>query len=524
MIRRRTILMRHSSFQRALLALFVALCAAIPVAAQTATSYQQTNLVSDVAGNATHTDPLLLNPWGIAFVPGQPFWIAANNSGFSQQYDATGTAQAPASVKIPPPAGSNAAATPTGVIYNPTGVFANAVFIFATEDGTISTWYPVNNDNAVLGLDHSTASAVYKGLALVQPADTGAYLAVANFHSGLVETYTTGFAGVALPGSFTDPNLPAGYAPFNLQVIGNQVFVTYAVQDSAKHDPVKAAGNGIVNVFDLDGNFVKRFVANGPLNAPWGVVQASANFGSFSNDILIGNFGDGLINVFDPATGNMLGQLKDSTGAALVNGSLWALVFGAGGTGNPDTLYFTAGLNDEQHGLFGAITVNNAHGAPDFTISASPTSATVRAGSSTTFTISAAPSAGFAGSVSFSCMAPAGITCSFSPPTVSLNGAMATTQMTASAASSGSGYVQRAGLFLMSGVGLFGTVIARRKRLTRSRAGWLWFGLMLTLILGLAACGSSNNSSSGTRGTTSMVVTAQSGSISHTTSISLTVQ
>jgi uncharacterized protein (TIGR03118 family) len=516
--------MRHSSFQRALLALFVALCAAIPVAAQTASSYQQTNLVSDVAGTAAHTDPLLVNPWGVAFVPGQPFWVAANNSGFSQQYDATGTAQAPASVKIPPPAGSNAAATPTGVIYNSTSVFPTAQFIFATEDGTISIWYPPNNGTAVIGLDHSTASAVYKGLALLQPTDTGAFLAVANFHSGLVETYTSGFAALAPPGSFTDSHLPAGYAPFNLQVIGNQVFVTYAVQDTAKHDPVKAAGNGIVNIFDLDGNFVKRFVSNGPLNAPWGVVQASANFGAFSNDILIGNFGDGMINVFDPATGNLLGQIKDSTGAPLVNGSLWALVFGAGGTGNPDTLYFTAGLTDEQHGLFGAITLNTGNGGPDFSVSSSPTSATVSAGGSTTFTISAAPTAGFTGDVSFSCMAPAGITCRFSPPTLSLNGAMASTQLTASAASSGSGYVQRAGLVLMSGVGLLGTVLVRRKRLERSRAGWICLGLMLTLILGLAACGSSNNSPGGMRGTTSMVVTAQSGSISHTTSIALTVQ
>jgi hypothetical protein len=298
--------------------------------------------------------------------------------------------------------------------------------------------------------------------------------------------------------------------------------VTYAVQDGPKHDPVKAAGNGIVNVFDLDGNFVKRFASNGPLNAPWGVVQASSNFGAFSNDILIGNFGDGMINVFDPTTGNLLGQLKDSTGAPIVNGSLWALVFGAGGTGEPNTLYFTAGLTNEQHGLFGAITVNNGNGTPDFTVSASPTSATVHAGGSTTFTITAAPTAGFSGNVSFSCTAPAGISCSFNPPTLSLNGAMATTQLTAHTASSGSGYV-RIAMFLMPGLGVFGTVLVRRNRLAGSRVGWAWLGLMLLLVLGLAACGSNSNSM-GNRGTATMLVTAQSGAVAHTTTLMLTVQ
>jgi uncharacterized protein (TIGR03118 family) len=489
-------------------------------AAQTA--YQQTNLVSDTAGSAAHTDPLLINPWGIAFIPGQELWIAANNSGFSQQYDASGNAAAPASVKVPPPAGSTAAATPTGVVYNATSEFAPATFIFATEDGTISTWYPANNVTAVLALDHSTAGAVYKGLAILQPTSTAPFLAVANFNSGLVETYTSGFVGVAPPGSFTDPNLPAGYAPFNIQPVGTQVFVTYAVQDSAKHDPVKASGNGVVDIFNADGTFVKRFASNGPLNAPWGVVQASANFGQFSNDILIGNFGDGLINVFDPTTGNAVGQIKDSTGAPLANGSLWALVFGAGGTGDPNTLYFTAGLTNEQHGLFGSIAVASSATA-DFAVSGAPSSATVSAGQAANFTITTTPSGGFTGTVALSCMAPAGITCSFSPASETIAATAVTSTLTASTAprtGGGGGYAQRIGMFLVVGLGMIGVAgVAPRKR----RMTWVGVIMFLALVLALVGCGSSSNSSGTKAGPASITVTAMSGTVSHTTTLTLTV-
>ena len=514
--------MKRLSF-RFLLCILTA-CLLVSAAAAQSTAYQQTNLVSDTSGNAAHTDPLLINPWGIAFVPGQELWIAANNSGFSQQYDASGNAAAPASVKVPPPAGSTAAATPTGVVVNTTGLFGSAVFLFATEDGTISTWAPANNVNAVLALDHSTAGAVYKGLALLQPTNTAAFLAVANFNSGLVETYTSGFALLAPPGSFTDPNLPAGYAPFNIQPIGNEVFVTYALQDSAKHDPVHGAGNGIVSVFNADGTFVKRYASNGMLNAPWGVVQASANFGQFSNDILIGNFGDGTINAFDPTTGDWLGQLKDVNGAPIVNGSLWALVFGAGGTGDPNTLYFTAGLSNEQHGLFGAITMASTAGA-DFALSGSPTSATVTAGQAASFTIKTTPMGGFSGTVALSCTAPAGITCSFSPAAVTVNGAAATSMLTASTAprtGGGSGYAHIA-MFLLVGMGMLGAAgSARSPKAKYRRAGWLGVIVLLALTLAAVGCGSSSNSSM-KPGPASITVTAQSGAVSHTTSLTLNV-
>jgi uncharacterized protein (TIGR03118 family) len=184
-------------------------------------------------------------------------------------------------------------------------------------------------------------------------------LALADFHGGFVATYDVGFNLLATLGSFKDRNLPLGYAPFNIQQIGTQVFVTYAMQDASGTNPVVGPGNGIVSVFDQEGNFIRRFASNGPLNAPWGLVQAGANFGPFSNDILIGNFGDGTINAFDPSTGNFLGSLQDSSGITIVNPGLWALVFRSDGVGSPDTLYFTAGSSGENHGLFGTITAEN---------------------------------------------------------------------------------------------------------------------------------------------------------------------
>jgi hypothetical protein len=189
---------------------------------------------------------------------------------------------------------------------------------------------------------------------------------------------------VALPGSFTDPNLPAGYAPFGIQVIGSQVFVTYAVQDAAKHGPVVGAGNGIVSIFDMDGNFVRRFATAGALNAPWGVTQATANFGPFSNNILIGNAGDGNINAFDLATGNFVGKLKDGDGHVIAKIALHGLAFRSDGFGDPNTLYFNSEFSNEQDGLFGAITTGLVSltrvAAPDIPTDASATiTATVEA-------------------------------------------------------------------------------------------------------------------------------------------------
>jgi uncharacterized protein (TIGR03118 family) len=515
---------RKNSFHATIFGL-VLLLGTMSAVAQT-DSYQQMNLVSDMAGVAAHTDPKLINPWGISFFPGQPFWISDNNSGYSTVYDANGVTQL-APVLIPAPRGAGSPATPTGTVINTTGGFivggASSQFLFATEDGTISGWN--GTGNAILAVDHSTVGAVYKGMAMLSPACCATYLVVANFHSGLIEPYTQSFAPLAPPGSFTDPNLPAGYAPFNIQQVGNQGFVTYAVQDPAKHDPVNAAGNGIVDIFDLEGTFVKRFASNGTLNSPWGVVQASASFGQFSNDILIGNFGDGTINAFDPATGDRLGQLKDQTGATIVNGSLWALVFGAGGTSDTNTLYFTAGLADEGHGLFGAITAAAA-ASLDYSLTATPQNATVAAGESANFTLTITPANGFNSTVTLSCVAPTGVTCTLNPTTVTPGAGAVTSMLTATASTSVQHYGQLKVMgTLLAGVGLFGCFFAGAGRSRRGLYSLLLAGFASTLIAGsLLASTGCGGSSQANRGTASIVVTATSGALSHTTTINLTVQ
>src|ERR1700733_5755773 len=421
------------------LAILSVICA-VGAAAQT-NAYQQTNLVSDISGMASHTDPKLINPWSISFFPGQPFWVADNNSGFSTLYDAPGASQQP-TVLIPPPNGGAGPATPTGTVTNSSSGFVvgsgPSLFLFDTEDGTISGWNGTGT-NAILAVDRSSMGAVYKGLAMINH-NSADFLLATNFNSGQVEVFDHNFQMTALTGTFTDPNLPAGYAPFGIQLIGTQVYVTYALQDSAKHDPISAAGNGFVSIFNTDGTFVKRFASNGTLNSPWGVVMTPASFGAFNNDILVGNFGDGTINHFDPATGNFLGQMNATSGTPLTNSGLWALVFGAGGTGNPDTLYFTAGLAGETHGLFGAIDASTGGGGntPDFTFSAATQSATVSVGGSTTIMLSVAPVNGFTGAVTFTCSGPSGISCTFNPSSVTPSGNTATTMMTINAAAGGS--------------------------------------------------------------------------------------
>ncbi len=496
------------------------------VVAQT-NSYQQTNLVSDMAGVANNTDPKLINPWGISFFPGQPFWVADNNSGYSTIYDANGVSQF--SVLIPAPPGDASPATPTGTVINQTSGFKvggfPSQFLFDTEDGTISGWY--NSGNAVLLVDRSTTGAVYKGLAMITNA-TGSFLLATNFHSGQVEVFDSNFNLATLAGSFTDPSLPAGYVPFGIQPIGSQVFVTYALQDAAKHDPLSGAGNGFVSVFDVNGDFVNRFASNGSLNAPWGTVQASSSFGMFSNDLLIGNFGDGTISAFDPATGNFLGQLKDQTGAVISNGSLWALVFGAGGTGDPNSLYFTAGLANEGHGLFGALVASTG-GTADYSLAASPQSGTVTAGGSMNFTLTVTPANGFSNMVSLSCAASTGITCSFNPTAVTPAGGAATSTLTLTASS---GIQHYGALKVMgmafTGLGVFGCFLggagATRRRLFSLLLGGFASLLVAGTLLASTGCGSSGSSSQMSLGTASIVVTAQAGALTHTTTINLTVQ
>jgi uncharacterized protein (TIGR03118 family) len=339
------------------------LLAATNAPAQTI-GYRQTNLASSLPNVASDVAPTLINPSGMSFLTGQPFFIADNGIGKVTALDASGLSARPGSFTIP-----NAAGTgfdhPTGIVADQNSSFANSAainpFIVVTEQGTIFTWgLDAQGDIPQQAtLQFSGASAVFKGVAILSSTTDGPALAATDFHSGIVETFlpfNPGFTPVVLPGAFADPNLPAGFAPFGIQVIGRQVFVTYALQDAPKHDPVVGAGNGIVNIFDMDGNFVKRFATGGPLNAPWGIAQASANFGPFSNDILIGNVGDGTISAFDPASGHFLGSLLDGNGLAIATVGLNALALRADGFGDEDTLYFTSQVNSPDNGMFGAIT------------------------------------------------------------------------------------------------------------------------------------------------------------------------
>jgi uncharacterized protein (TIGR03118 family) len=338
------------------------------------TAYIQTNLVSNLPNVAVTTDPNLQNSWGVASAPGGPLWIADNNDGLSTLYDGNG-AKVNLTVTIPLPSGRVAppAATPNGLVWNPTTAFtitngtatAPATFIFDSEDGTITAWNPVVDpivnglSTATLVVDNSSKGAVYKGLAFGTNVH-GNFLFATNFAAGTVEVYDQTFTLTTLDGSFSDPDIPAGFAPFGIHNINNNLYVTYAKQNAQKNDVVAGPGLGFVNVFTTDGVLVKRFASGGVLNAPWGVVRATANFGQFSDDILVGNFGTGLfggwINVFTGGNDNdFAGPLRDAKGKPISIDGLWALLFGTFRNSVADTLYFTAGPNAQQNGLFGKL-------------------------------------------------------------------------------------------------------------------------------------------------------------------------
>jgi uncharacterized protein (TIGR03118 family) len=349
--------------------------------------YVVTNLVSDIPikGMNPTIDPLLQNAWGVAFTPGaSPFWVADNATGCSTLYGGDGTiVNVPGAtpVKLPLPGGSvpptacmhvnpppapapnPTPAAPTGMVWNPTSTFlvpgtvnTAASFIWATEDGTISAWannLSPNPNFARLAVDNpnTTSGPVFKGLVFGTNVN-GVFLFATNFRGGTVDVFDHTYTKVK---SFTDPDLPPGFAPFGIQNINGNLFVTYALQNQQKHDDVAGPGNGFVDIYDTDGNLLRRFASRRPLNSPWGVTRASFAFGRFSGDILVGNFGDGRIHAFD-SNGNFRGTLRDNNGKPIVIEGLWTLTLGGGRTSNSDTLYFTAGPNDETDGLFGTIT------------------------------------------------------------------------------------------------------------------------------------------------------------------------
>jgi uncharacterized protein (TIGR03118 family) len=335
------------------------------------TFYQQTNLVSDLPNEATITDPNLVNAWGLSASATSAWWVSDNGTGLSTLYNGQGQI-VPLVVSVPTPAAVSAEgiSAPTGTVFNGTtgfvvsqnGVSGPSRFLFDTEDGTISGWNPtVAGKNAILAVDRSSvgAGAVYKGLAIAT-STAGTFLYATNFRFGTIEMFDSNFQLVR---SFTDPFLShycprynQCYAPFGIQTIGSQLYVTFALQDAAKHDDVAGFGHGFVDVFNTDGTLARRLIAGGVLNSPWGLALAPANFGQFSNDLLVGNFGNGHINVFNPTTGRFLGRLQSSHDHPIVIDGLWALAFGNGAAaGATNQLFFTAGPDSEAHGLFGSI-------------------------------------------------------------------------------------------------------------------------------------------------------------------------
>ena len=334
-------------------------------------AYVETDLVSDIPGRAASVDANLVNPWGIVASSTSPFWVSDNGSGLSTLYNGAGT-KLGLVVAIPPPAGAAGPAAPTGIVFNSTasdfmvsqgGHSGKASFIFATEDGTISGWSPsVNLANAILEVDNSanpTAAdgAVYKGLELATTDDGNNFLYATNFRAATIDVFNQNFAPVHMPGSFTDPDTPVGYAPFGIRNINGKLYVTYALQNGAKHDDVAGSGHGFVDVFDADGHLMRRLISRGKLNSPWGMVIAPDNFGKFSDRLLVGNFGDGRIHAYDLETGEFRGTLRAADGKPIVIPGLWGLQFGNGANAGPTTtLFFTAGIDDEQHGLFGSLT------------------------------------------------------------------------------------------------------------------------------------------------------------------------
>jgi uncharacterized protein (TIGR03118 family) len=328
-----------------------------------AAGYKAKMLVADQTGVAANTDPHLINPWGISLSPTGPFWVSDNGTGLSTLYNTTGVPQSLV-VTIPPVAGGTVG-VPTGTVFNGTTDFSvtkgtksgPAPFLFVGEDGSISGWNPtVDPTNAILVVDNSASQSDYKGMELGNNG-TANFLYVPNFFAATVEVFDGTFQKVNLSGSFTDTHLPAGFAPFNIRLINGQLFVAFAKQNAVKHDARTGPGLGIVDIFDLNGNFVKRLVSKGKLNAPWGMALAPATFGTFSNNLLVGNLGDGLINAYDITTGAFKGQLATPAGQPIVLKGLWGLNFGNGGTGGTaNVLYFTSGPSGYQHGRFGSIT------------------------------------------------------------------------------------------------------------------------------------------------------------------------
>lgn len=329
-----------------------------------AQSFTSTVLVSDGAVAAPHTDANLKNAWGIAFNPKGFVWVADNATSLATLYDGNGV---PQSLVVSVPAGASGSANPTGIVFNGTtdfmvtqgGKSGVAAFIFSGEGGNITAWAPaVAPTAAITVFDDGNGGAVYKGLALASNG-TANLLYATDFHNNKIDVFDSAFNKLTTSGRFVDPSLPAGFAPFGIQAIGNSLFVAYAKQDSSARRSVHAAGQGVIDVYDMSGALQKRFATGGDLNAPWGITIAPSNFGPFSNKLIVGNFGDGTLHAFDPQTGAAAGALTQRSGAPITIAGLWGIAFGNGLNAQPtNTLFFAAGPNSGSNGAYGRLDVD----------------------------------------------------------------------------------------------------------------------------------------------------------------------
>jgi uncharacterized protein (TIGR03118 family) len=321
--------------------------------------YHQRNLVSDVPGQAKLQDSSLVNAWGLSFGPNTPAWVADNGTDVSTLYSGSvggmPVSKVPLTVSIP-------GGEPTGTVYNPTNGFVvhsgmssgPALFLFASEAGKITGWSETVSPSTQAQPAVSVPGAVFKGLAIANTA-SGARIYATDFHHNKVDVWNSSFMKVKHPGAFQDPAIPDRYAPFGIEAVKGDIVVTYAKQDADAHDDVAGPGNGFVDVYDKSGNLLRRFAQHGALNSPWGIALAPQGFGPASGALLIGNFGNGRVNAYNPASGKFLGALW-SNGQRIRIPGLWALKFGNGVIGSPQSLLFTAGPAKESHGLFGKIT------------------------------------------------------------------------------------------------------------------------------------------------------------------------
>jgi uncharacterized protein (TIGR03118 family) len=522
--------------------------------AQTGSTYVQTNIISDGGPGsvaAQVTDPSLINPWGVSVGPA--IWIDKAGSGSVAVDTAAGKLVIP-SVTIPAASSASTHGSPSGTVYNSAGTEFNlpgggpAFFLFGTLDGTIAAWNTTSGTQAVTVVNNS-AKASYTDIAL-DTNSTATFLLAANFKQGTVDVFDSTFAAHALTGNFADPKLPTGYSPFGIHSIGGNVYVTYA-QVNANTGESVGAGLGYVNEFDNNGNFIARVASQSVLNAPWGMALAPAGFGSYGGDLLIGNFGDGVINAFDPKTFALVGSLNTSAGSPIANIGLWEIFFGqnSGQTtmlGDPNTLYFSAGINGEKGGLFGSIAVAPAATATgSFSLQASSTTLSVSGGGAGNLALSLAATNGFNGPITFSC-SPASVVCTFSPPSITLSGS-GTTSVTVAIASvapvaapptTGGGYNRsaanhpvhllqsRTGLTLafIGPVGLLAFAGLRRRSIL---ASGLLFALLLVVVTAITGCSSSTAPSTtmpAAPATTQVTVNAISGSITQSVMVTFTVQ